>query len=160
MTHRFEWVGLPTVILLAVLASTGCAPQQDNYGNIPLLEVVDSIKIGGTTRDEIATMLGSPSTRASFEKDQIWYYIGKRTESLAFFTPTVLEHHVLVIRFDANDIVKSVKRHDAKDAKEIDIVDRKTPTKGNELTFFEQIIGNVGRFNPAGSGSGGGGAEP
>ncbi len=134
----------------------GCTPQRDNNGNIPLVEVVEAIKPGKHTRDEVATMLGSPSARATFEQEQAWYYIGKRTETLAFFTPEVLEHRVLEIRFDDQGIVKEVKRHDATTADKVDLVERTTPTKGNELTFVEQLIGNLGRFNQAGGGGDGG----
>ena len=69
-------------------------------------------------------------------------------ESLAFFTPKVLEHQIIEIRFDGEGIVESIKRHDARKAEKFDLVERTTPTKGNELTFIEQLLGNLGRFNP------------
>lgn len=144
------------VMAFAVLSAAGmalpagCSPTLDNNGNIPLVEVVDKVKPGKQNREQVASMLGSPSTRATFQQNQIWYYIGKRTESLAFFRPTVIEHKVVEIRFDGAGIVKEVKLHDAKAAKKIELVERTTPTKGNELTFMEQLIGNLGRFNPAG----------
>ena len=144
---------LTFVVVIALVGKTtmlaGCAPQLDKNGNIPLAEVVEAIEAGKHSREKVATMLGSPSTQAGFEKDQIWYYIGKRQESLAFFRPKILEHQVLEIRFDGEGIVKSIKRHDARKAEQIDLVERITPTKGNELTFIEQLIGNLGRFNPA-----------
>ncbi len=138
--------------LLLAVAVCGCAPQRDNNGNIPLPEVVEAIEPGKHTRAQIATMLGSPSTQSTFQQDQIWYYMGKRTESLAFFTPKVLEHKVVEIRFDSQGIVKEVEQHDATTAEKILLVERTTPTKGNELTFIDQLVGNLGRFNPAGGG--------
>lgn len=155
MIPMFERARAPAVALAVLLAAgtvlpAGCSPTLDNNGNIPLAEAIEAIKPGKQNRDQVASMLGSPSTQATFQRDQIWYYIGKRTKSLAFFSPTVVEHKVVEIRFDSAGIVKEVRLHDAKAAKKIELVDRKTPTKGNDLTFVEQLIGNLGRFNPAG----------
>jgi hypothetical protein len=33
------------------------------------------------------------------------------------------------------------------DARQIEMVDRRTPTAGNELGFLRQIFGNLGRFD-------------
>ena len=36
------------------------------------------------------------------------------------------------------------------DGRTIAYVDRTTPTEGNELTLIQQLLGNLGRFNPEG----------
>ena len=132
----------------------GCEPLSDNNGNIPLAQIVEEVEPGQHTRDDVATMLGNPSTRSTFHRDRTWYYIGKRTETLAFFTPKVLEHKVVEIRFDDRGVVEEVKRYDATTADKVDLVERTTPTRGNEMTLVEQLVGNIGRFNPA-AGAGG-----
>ena len=131
--------------MLAVVAS-GCSPDLDTRGNIPLAEVVEGIKPGKQSREAVTEMLGSPSTITLFG-DEVWYYIGKRTETIAFFEPDVLEQHVLEIRFDKKGVVKAIRNHNVDNARDVDLVDRVTPTKVKELGFLEQIIGNVGRFN-------------
>lgn len=133
----------------AALVLTACAPDRDNNGNIPLAEVVEKIEAGKQNREDVVRALGSPSVRGTFQKDQVWYYIGKRTETQAFLEPKVLEHRVIEIHFDNGGVVKEVKHHDATQAAEIDFVKRTTPTKGNELTIIEQLIGNLGRFTPS-----------
>ena len=160
MIPRFEGVRAPAIALAALAAAAaampaGCSPRLDNNGNLPLAEAVEAIEPGKQTREQVAAALGSPSTRATFQQDQVWYYIGKRTESLAFFKPTVIEHRVVEIHFDSAGIVKDVKLRDAKAAKTIELVERTMPTMGNELTFIEQLIGNLGRFNSAGGDSAG-----
>lgn len=132
---------------LALAAALGaCSPTVDNRGNIPLAEVVERIKPGAQSREQVREMLGTPSTVASFG-GETWYYIGKRTETFAFFAPTVLEQKVLAIRFDKDGMVAAVRSYDGKDAREVSLVERETPTKGKELGFLEQIIGNIGRFS-------------
>jgi outer membrane protein assembly factor BamE (lipoprotein component of BamABCDE complex) len=131
----------------ALLAfSAACTPQIDVRGNLPIEEVVEQIKEGRQTREQITELIGTPSTVALFD-DETWYYIGERTETVAFFTPTVLERKIIAIRFDKGGKVAAVDRYDLEDARAIEPVSRVTPTKGRELTILQQIVGNVGRFS-------------
>jgi outer membrane protein assembly factor BamE (lipoprotein component of BamABCDE complex) len=58
---------------------------------------------------------------------------------------------VVVVGFDDTGLVRDVRRYTLEDGKLIDPVTRKTPAPGKELSFLEQLVGNVGRFNPAGT---------
>tara|TARA_R110002072_G_scaffold14107_27_gene58884 strand:+ start:83 stop:568 length:486 start_codon:yes stop_codon:yes gene_type:complete len=131
------------VILGGMLA--GCSPTLNNHGNIPEAELIQSIRIGSSNREQIAAMLGNPSAVATFDKES-WYYVGMRTSQIAFLEPEILERKVLVVRFDKQGIVQQVERLDKEDGREVQIVDRKTPTRGKELTILEQLLGNVGKF--------------
>ena len=131
--------------LVALLVLGACAPRMDNHGNIPDQEIIESIRIGQSNREQVSSMLGSPSTRATFGLES-WYYVGARTSKFAFFDPEIVERKVLVIRFDKDGVVQQVERLDKSDGREVQVVDRKTPTRGKELTILEQLLGNVGRF--------------
>lgn len=144
-----KYVGRLAAPLSAILLAgtvMSCAGVSDTRGNLPLTEVVDEIKPGRHTHREIVSMLGSPSTRATFEKQETWYYIGEKTETLAFFKPKILERQILVIQFDKNGVVTKVEKLDASNGQNISLVERITPTKGKELNVLQQILGNVGRF--------------
>src|SRR5690349_1100017 len=85
---------------LAVAAAlAACAPMIDTRGNMPPPEVVATIQPGVTTRTQVSQLLGSPSTVATFN-DRTWYYIGRKTETVAFLTPELTDQQVLVIKFD------------------------------------------------------------
>ena len=136
---------------VAVAAAAGllaCSPIRDNNGNIPLAESLEKIAPGEQTREQVRETLGTPSARGIFEEDDVWYYIGKRTETVAFLKPDVLEHQVIEIRFGSDGRVSQVNAIDATQVAKPDPVDRVTPTEGNEFTFLEQLIGNIGRFTP------------
>ena len=135
----------------AVLA--GCSPRIDQRGNLPDPDAVLQVQPGINDRGQVAEILGSPSTIGTFD-DKTWYYISKRTESLAFLEPTVVDQEVLVVRFDDAGIVSDMKLYGVEDGRVIEPVDRVTPTSGKELTILQQIFGNIGKFNqgsPAGS---------
>jgi outer membrane protein assembly factor BamE (lipoprotein component of BamABCDE complex) len=134
------------------LAVIGCTPRVDTRGNLPDPEVLADIKPGQQSRDEVAEILGSPSTVAAFD-EETWYYISKRTETFAFFEPEINDRQVVIVRFDAKGVVSELKYLGLEDGRVVNLVDRETHTAGNEVTFLQQIFGNVGRFNSGGGGN-------
>ena len=137
---------LAAMFVAAAALATSCSPITDTRGNIPLEEVVETIERGKQNQDQIVSLLGSPSTKATFGNQETWYYIGERTQTVAFFEPKLLERKILVIKFDDGGLVETVASYDASAGKQVKLVDRVTPTKGRELGVIEQIMGNVGRF--------------
>ena len=69
----------------------------------------------------------------------------------------MLDQQVYIVDFDDQGVVKAVDHKVLEDGKEITPVARATPAPGRELSFLEQLIGNLGKFNGAGPSSGGGG---
>jgi len=141
---------LVSLLCLGAISITlaACEPVREEKGYRLDKELVATVEPGLTTKDDVLEKLGSPSSISTFpENGEAWYYIGKKTESFAFLDKKILEQNVLIIQFDENEIVKNIKTYDKDDRREIDMVERTTPTGGNELGFFEQIFGNFGRFN-------------
>ncbi len=142
-------------LLLATAAAAllaACEPRVDQRGHVATPGSVEKLQPGQQTRNDVLTLLGSPSTTATFD-DETWYYISQRVETTAFLAPDTKEQTVMALKFDNAGVLKDMTTYTLKDGRAIDMVDRKTPTAGKELTIIEQIFGNVGRFG----GSGGGG---
>jgi outer membrane protein assembly factor BamE (lipoprotein component of BamABCDE complex) len=137
--------------LVAMAELCGCAATVDQRGNLPDPDKLAAIRPGATTKDEVVKILGTPSSIGVFN-DKNWYYISRRTEQLAFFDPDVLDQQVYVVNFDDRGVVKAIDHKNLKDGREITPAPGATPAPGRELTFLEQIIGNVGRFNKGGGG--------
>lgn len=139
--------GLAVGLLLgsAALALAACGNTVQVRGNNPDPEDVAEIKPGIHSRQDIVDLLGSPSTVSTFE-DRKWYYIGQKTQEVAFMKPEVLDRNVLVITFDETGLVEGTQHYDMADAQDVTPVERETPTEGRDLTFLQQLFGNVGRF--------------
>jgi outer membrane protein assembly factor BamE (lipoprotein component of BamABCDE complex) len=133
-------------VATALLGSSACSPVIDNRGYVPDKEALERVKPGSQTRNDVADLLGTPSSVTPFS-DNTWIYIQSRTSTIAFFDPKVLEQNVVVVDFDDAGIVNGVRRYTLEDGKLIDPVSRKTPAPGKELSFLEQLVGNVGKFN-------------
>lgn len=136
---------LAFAIALSLLAGA-CTPAVDLRGNLPTPESLAQIQPGKTTRDEVQTLLGTPSTTATFG-DESWQYISSRTETTAFFKPEVKDRKVVSISFDRSGVVKDVVQRGLEDGVDVKIVERETPTAGKELSILEQLVGNVGKFS-------------
>lgn len=132
---------------LSIVSLAGCAPEISTHGYRLNEALLDQIEPGRTSRDEVLALLGSPSSRTTFG-DSIWYYVSQRTERMSFYQEEVVDQEVIAITFDDRDLVRSIDRRGLADARQIELVERETPTSGNELSVFEQFIGNIGRFNP------------
>lgn len=143
MTRRT--LATPTALLLLGLAVTACSPVVATRGNMVEPERVKEIVQGTSRAEDVAAILGTPTHVGTFDNTR-WYYIGQKTEKTAFFQPEVIERRILVVQFDPQGVVQEVKQMDAAAGQEVEIVDRTTPTSGRELTFMEQLLGNVGRF--------------
>jgi outer membrane protein assembly factor BamE (lipoprotein component of BamABCDE complex) len=128
-----------------VLGLGACSDDVIVRGNMPDPEVAATIQPGQSTREEVASLLGSPSTVSNFE-DRTWYYIGQKQTQTAFFEPEILERSILVVNFDDAGMVQETKTYTLEDGRIIDPVSRETPTEGRELTVLQQLFGNLGRF--------------
>ena len=140
-------------LLLAVLAAGtvalglgACASRIDTRGNLPDPDQIAQIKPGESNRTDVSQILGSPSTIGNFD-GETWYYISNRTETIAFFDPKVEDRKIVIVRFDKGGQVSSLETRGLEAGKEIELVNRATPTAGNEFTLLQQLFGNLGRFN-------------
>jgi len=155
--------------LLTVLAAcaAACTPVRSYHGYV--LERTDKddetetkaveAKIGVDTRESVLAAFGEPSTLSTFDGN-VWYYISSRERRYAFFKDKTTWRQIVAIRFDGAGRVASVDQFDLEDGRQLALVSRVTPTKGKELTFLEQIFGNVGQLPAPGAGDVGGPGGP
>jgi outer membrane protein assembly factor BamE (lipoprotein component of BamABCDE complex) len=125
------------------LGVSACAPTIATNG----FQAVDvkprDVKVGDT-KSSVLLRLGSPSTQGAFDSGA-WYYITQKTEKYAYFQPRVQQREVVEIAFDKQDKVASVKDLSLKDGYQIAYDRNVTPTRGRQLNWLEQLLGNIGR---------------
>ncbi len=133
----------------ALLIPVACTPEITTHGYRFDEATLAQLEPGRTTRDGVLRLLGSPSSTATFD-DKVWYYVSQRSEHMSFYQDEVIEQKVISVTFDDGGLLQSIDRHGLDDAREVALVDRETPTSGNELSMLQQFLGNIGRFNPQG----------
>ena len=129
---------------LAAILLAGCEPIVHQQGHVRDAAVLAQIEPGVQTREDVARLLGTPSAVGTFD-DKRWYYISRRTETEAFYAPELVDQDITEIAFDENGVVAEVTSLSLADARAIEPVEEESPTRGRELSFFEQIFGNIGR---------------
>ncbi|MCP4330786.1 MAG: outer membrane protein assembly factor BamE [Alphaproteobacteria bacterium] len=143
------------VVLFLIAALSACATRVSNHGNKPDPDKLAQIEPGVQSKAQVKNMLGSPSSVGAFEKNT-WYYISQVGERSWFFPEEATEREVVMIRFDDVGQVASIEQLDLEDGQEVDIVDRETPTQGQQLTFLQQmwqaLIGGPGLFSGGSAG--------
>jgi outer membrane protein assembly factor BamE (lipoprotein component of BamABCDE complex) len=159
---------LRTFLCCAAMAGgillAGCsflAPPPQVRGNHVDAEQLKELTPGTSTRADVTTVLGSPTARATFD-DNTWLYISERTQPRIGATQAVLTQQVVVLTFNDQGVLQHIDTRNADDRLPVQVIARTTPSPGTEASFLQQLLGNIGRFNPGGGAvttpTGGGGA--
>ncbi len=151
LLHQLSPLSLVLAAGVALSALGGCVTQVDQRGNLPDPKVIATLQPGVTDKATVTRLLGSPSSVAAFDGDT-WYYISQRTESVAFFTPDLVDQQVVAIDFNKDGLVQTVRHRGLEDRREVELDPHATPAAGREFSLIEQLIGNFGKFTPSSSG--------
>ncbi|HXI87936.1 MAG TPA: outer membrane protein assembly factor BamE [Parvularculaceae bacterium] len=152
-------VRLLVLAALVLLPAGGCVSVR--YGHGYVLERGETSLAatpGLDTKESILAKYGEPSMIGTFDPN-VWYYMASVEQARAFFRPRSTSRRVVAFHFDDNSKVQSVDNLTLADSVEVKLAAGATPTRGKELSFFEQLLGNVGKL-PAGNGQGGPGGGP
>jgi outer membrane protein assembly factor BamE (lipoprotein component of BamABCDE complex) len=146
------------IIIISVFV-TGCVPAMvEKKGHVDNSGRLKQLQSGVTTREQVRELLGTPSISNNFGAET-WYYISNRKESVAFLTPEIKDQNVIRIIFNNDGLIDKIEQYNTKDMQKIAIADEETPTEGQQMGFFEQILGNIGRFNAGDRGLAGSGMQ-
>ena len=157
------------LILLAAAAGliAGCNPVLRTHGYVPTAEKPQAVNPETDTKSSVLSRLGNPSVKSTFDdkvEDDVWYYINSVRQRYAYLRPQIEDRTITAIHFNPDGQVTKVAEYGLEDGVPVNYVDRKTPTRGREISALEQIFGTIGRLptdrltGANGSTGGGGGA--
>ena len=145
-TYRLNKTLLVTLSAAAIISASACTPTQATRGNFLEDRQIEDVKVGEHSRYDILQYMGSPTATAPFNENK-WYYIGQKTEKRGILDHEVIEEQVIAVEFDDKGIVSKIERLDT-EREDIPVNKNKTSTSGNEVTVIQQMLGNLGKFNP------------
>jgi outer membrane protein assembly factor BamE (lipoprotein component of BamABCDE complex) len=140
------------LILIACLLLSSCGwlmPAPVVRGNKVDPESLKELVPGTSTKADVSAVIGSPTARDAFD-DNTWLYISELTRERIGRTLGELNQNVVVINFDDKGVLTKIHQLDKADALPVTVIARTTPSPGTEASFMQQLLGNIGRFNPAG----------
>jgi outer membrane protein assembly factor BamE (lipoprotein component of BamABCDE complex) len=102
---------------------------------------------GTSTRDDVTALIGSPTARATFD-DNTWIYVTQQTRPRIARTLGVVSQTVVVMNFNDQGVLQTFRTLDQADALPVEMASQTTPSPGTEASFMQQLLGNIGRYNP------------
>lgn len=141
-------------LLAALLPPLGACATNDLFSYPPQArgaqidaEDIAQLVPGTSNRKDVTALLGTPLAKAPFDENT-WIYVSQITRPVIAGTQGVRSQHAYVVNFDQNGVLTHVVEKDKADALPVQVVSRTTPSPGSHASFFQQLIGNIGRFNP------------
>jgi outer membrane protein assembly factor BamE (lipoprotein component of BamABCDE complex) len=151
------------LLLVSCLLLSSCGwllPPPVLRGNKVDPESMKELTPGTSTKADVSAIIGSPTARDTFD-DNTWLYITEVTQQRIGQVLGEIDQGVVVLTFDDKGVLKSVAKLNKDDALPVTMIARTTASPGTEASFLQQLLGNIGRFNPTGAGStGGSGSSP
>lgn len=124
----------------------GCVSVRSSHGYILERGSYElAAEVGLDTKESVLAKYGEPSMVGTFNANA-WYYMATMDRARAFFRPETQYREIVAFYFDANNVVSDVQKLGLADGMSVKVVSRSTPTRGKELGFWEQLLGNVGRL--------------
>lgn len=130
------------------LGLAGCTAQYSNHGYIPPQEELDQIEVGADTRESVAEKVGVPASSGVLN-DSGYYYVRMRTRSVGPIPPKEIDRQVVAISFSESGVVQNVERFGLERGQVVPLSRRVTESSVRDNSFLRQLLGNIGRFNPA-----------
>lgn len=134
------------IIMFSFSVLSACTPMKATHGNLLGEDRTSQIEVGVSTREDVFRTLGSPTTVSPFDNN-VWYYMGQKMEKRGIFDKEVKDERIVVVQFDEKNTVSAFDTMENARLN-VPISDSKTPTYGNEVSVIQQMLGNLGKFNP------------
>ena len=137
------WIG--AVLIVSVAA---CSPVYRNHGYAPDDSQLSEILVGIDTRDSVIETIGRPSSTGVLTEGDI-YYVSSRWRHFAYQEPRAVDRQLVAITFDEADVVRNIERFTLEDGQVVPLSRRVTDSNIEDISFLRQLLGGIGRFNPA-----------
>lgn len=133
----------------SLMGTTACSPQFSNHGYIPPAEELEQIVVGQDTKESVAEKIGVPASSGVLTNSG-YYYVRMRKRAIGPLAPQEIERQVLAITFTERGVVQNVERFGLERGVVVPLERRVTSSPVSDKSFIRQLLGNLGRFNPAG----------
>lgn len=132
------------VFLVALLA--GCTALYQNHGYIPRDQELAEVKVGESTREDVAKAVGRPSSTGLLTGGA-WYYVGSRFRHYGPREPQEIDRQVVAVSFDEGGKVENVERFGLEKGQVVVLSRRVTDSNIKGLSFLRQLLGNIGNIS-------------
>jgi len=136
------------LLLGVVFLSSACGLESYPGGDLPTATRLNTIK-SGDTKEKVLRVLGTPASSSTplAGGESFLIYAQNLKTSRAFLDPKEVKRDVYVYYFDKNNVLTDIQHKTLDDARTISYDTTETSVTGRELSLWDQIIQNFGRYN-------------
>lgn len=149
--HRTNKASMMALALAGMLALGACSAQYRNHGYVPPEEDLQQIQIGSDTKETVSEKIGVPASSGVLTNSG-YYYVRMRTRAFGPLAKQEIDRQVVAISFSEQGVVQNVERFGLEKGRVVELTQRVTSSPVSDKSFIRQLLGNIGRFNPAGLG--------
>lgn len=135
----------PALGLLLALALTACTSIYRNHGYVPPDRALNALDVGVTTRAEVASAVGRPSSAGLLEESG-WYYVQSRFRHFGWREPKEVDREVVAISFGPDDTLSNIERFGLEEGRVVALSRRVTESNVQGVSFLRQLFGNIGNI--------------
>lgn len=129
--------------LLLLSALGGCAPTVIKHGHQFQDNDVQKIQTG-MSQQQVAGVLGTPTTTATVSSGQAHYYISSTEKQTAFFSPEETDRKVVAVYYSQFGAVERVSQYGLKDGKVVNYSKNQTPNSARDENVIKSLFRNLG----------------
>ena len=129
--------------MMLALSLGACAPTITKHGHQFQDNDVQKIQTG-MSQQQVAGVLGTPTTTAAVSSGQAHYYISSTEKQTAFFSPEETDRKVVAIYFNQFAAVERVAQYGLKDGKVVNYSKNQTPNSAREDGVIKSLFRNLG----------------
>lgn len=133
-------------IVLACVAVTACSPINRFHGFTPDAREIAQLQVGQTSRSEVVTLFGPPTSDGGVASDTI-YYVSSQFVHTGLLPPREVDRSVLAVDFDGNDRVSGINRYGLEDGQIVNLDRRVTDDGIRNVGALAQLLGSFGRID-------------
>lgn len=148
--HRRCWAGVLAGGLLMLSGCEAISPPPIPRGALIEKLDYDQLVLNSSTQNDALSILGSPTAHATFN-DNTWIYISMTKDLVPLAHPVIDRQQVLVLNFDDGGVLRRMNVLNKRDAIRVSMAGGATPTPGTHISVMQELLGNVGRYNPMSS---------
>jgi outer membrane protein assembly factor BamE (lipoprotein component of BamABCDE complex) len=105
----------------------------------------DKLIVNKSNKNDILNLLGSPSTKSTFDND-VWIYIERKTDNstvMSFGEEKVLVNDVLVLEISSKGILKKKKLLDQNNMLNVEFTETVTNSEYKKSTFLYEFLSSL-----------------
>ena len=133
------------IIIFLFIANCSFNKAITHHGVNLLEKKQEKLFLKTTNRNDIIKILGSPSTKSTFDND-VWIYIERKTTTKKLFKlakEKILVNNVLIIEIDNHGLLAKKEFYDMEKMNDLDFSKRETVVKYTKKSFVYDFLSSM-----------------